>query len=62
MSLLCTIACFTHVSILYFAGMASTYPEPKNKESFIQDQLYDYDYDKVSAIPKTWDWPTVQRP
>ena len=45
-----------------FAGIASTYPEPKNKEQFITDQLYDFDYDKVSALPQTWDWPKVSRP
>ena len=44
------------------AGVASTYPEPKDKESFIKDQLYDYDYDHISAIPKTWDWPKISRP
>ena len=30
---------------------ASTYPEPHDKEAFIRSQLYDYDYDGVSALP-----------
>ena len=30
---------------------ASTYPEPEDKEAFIRSQLYDYNYDGVSALP-----------
>ncbi|KAA0201511.1 hypothetical protein HAZT_HAZT005397 [Hyalella azteca] len=42
--------------------IASTYPEPKDKKAFIEHQIYDFDYDKVSVLPRTWDWPKVSRP
>ena len=34
---------------------ASTYPEPEDKEAFIRSQLYDYNYDGVSALPARYD-------
>merc|ERR1719468_708645 len=36
---------------------ASTYPEPDDKEVFIRKQLYEYNYDDVSALPARYDWP-----
>jgi len=39
----------------YKLGSASTYPEPKDKESFIRKQLYDYTYD--TALPARYEWP-----
>merc|ERR1719412_2438362 len=39
----------------YKAGTASTYPEPEDKELFIRQQLYDFNYD--SAIPPVYQWP-----
>ena len=39
----------------YKSGTASTYPEPENKEVFIRQQLYDYNYD--SALPAQYQWP-----
>ena len=42
----------------YADKTASTYPEPSNKEAFIRMQLYDYDYDGVSALPARYDWPS----
>jgi len=36
---------------------ASTYPEPEDKEEFIRNQLYDYNYDGVSALPSRYEWP-----
>ena len=38
-------------------GTASTYPEPKDKEDFIRKQLYDHEYDGVSALPSRYTWP-----
>jgi len=47
----------------YATGTASTYPEPEDKEAFIRTHLYDYDYDKVSALPQLYQWPEdVQKP
>lgn len=40
------------------AGLASTYPEPEDKRKWLQDQLYNYNYD--SALPTTWQWPQSQ--
>jgi len=41
----------------YFSGMASTDPEPEDKEAFIQAQLYDYHY--KSALPTSYNWPKL---
>jgi malate dehydrogenase (oxaloacetate-decarboxylating)(NADP+) len=40
---------------VYKEGMASTYPEPKDKEKFIRSFLYDVAYENFE--PDTWDWP-----
>ena len=39
----------------YNSGTASTYPEPEDKELFIREQLYDYNYDR--ALPAIYQWP-----
>ena len=39
----------------YQEGTASTYPEPEDKEVFIRQQLYDYNYDR--ALPPVYQWP-----
>jgi len=41
----------------YADKTASTYPEPEDKEAFIRLQLYDYNYDGVSALPARYAWP-----
>ena len=41
----------------YADKTASTYPEPMDKEAFIRQQLYDYHYDGVSALPARYTWP-----
>merc|ERR1719232_1576513 len=41
----------------YLDKSASTYPEPKDKEAFIRKQLYNYDYDGVSALPPMYSYP-----
>jgi len=41
----------------YLDKTASTYPEPSDKEAFIRKQLYDYEYDGVSALPARYSWP-----
>merc|ERR1719470_737385 len=47
----------------YQAGTASTYPEPEDLEAFIRSTLYDYNYDKTSALPTLYQWPEeVQKP
>ena len=63
----------------YESGTASTYPEPEvillphvfilplfivqDKEAFIRATLYDYNYDKTSALPTLYQWPQeVQKP
>eukprot|EP00092_Neocalanus_flemingeri_P002374 GFUD01002539.1.p1 GENE.GFUD01002539.1~~GFUD01002539.1.p1 ORF type:complete len:629 (+),score=206.98 GFUD01002539.1:180-2066(+) len=47
----------------YQSGTASTYPEPEDKEAFIRATLYDYNYDKTSALPTLYQWPEeVQKP
>jgi len=40
----------------YKEGMASTYPEPKDKEAFISSKLYKYDYDDEKNYPATYNW------
>jgi len=40
----------------YKEGMASTYPEPKDKEAFIRTKLYNYDYDDQSAVCTPYAW------
>lgn len=42
--------------ISYFlAGLASEYPEPKDKREFIVSKMYDANYD--SPLPNVYDWP-----
>merc|ERR1719266_466989 len=40
----------------YKEGMASTYPEPEDKEEFIKSMLYNYNYDDESALPTSYSW------
>jgi len=40
----------------YKEGMASTYPEPKDKEAFIRTKLYNYEYDEQSAVFTPYAW------
>ena len=35
-------------------GMASTYPEPEDKEAYIRTLLYDYNYEGETNLPKQW--------
>jgi len=47
----------------YQSGTASTYPEPEDKEAFIREQLYDYNYDDYPALPTLYKWPeNTQKP
>lgn len=39
----------------YSAGLASTYPEPEDKRKWLEDQLYNYNYE--TSLPDTWQWP-----
>jgi len=40
----------------YKEGMASTYPEPEDKESFIRSRLYNYNYEEESSLPTCYPW------
>lgn len=48
MSFLCYIIIFT-------GGLATEYPEPKDKLQFIVSKMYDAKYD--SPLPNQYDWP-----
>jgi malate dehydrogenase (oxaloacetate-decarboxylating)(NADP+) len=39
----------------YEKGYAYTYPEPKEKESFLKAMLFDFHYD--CALPTHWNYP-----
>ncbi|XP_018789364.1 PREDICTED: NADP-dependent malic enzyme isoform X2 [Bactrocera latifrons] len=41
----------------YDKGLASTYPEPSDKRKWLQDQLYNFNYE--SSMPVTWPWPRM---
>ena len=41
----------------YKEGIASNYPEPKDKTAFIKQHLYEYDYDGISALPAIYKYP-----
>ena len=46
---------------VYQNNMASHYPEPADKDTFIRSQLYSTCYE--SFVPDTWEWPnTPQSP
>jgi len=45
----------------YKNGLASTYPEPADKEAFIKAQLYDFTYDNKSALPDVYEWPQLSK-
>lgn len=36
-------------------GLASEYPEPKDKRQFIVNKMYNANYD--SPLPNLYDWP-----
>lgn len=38
-------------------GLASTYPEPEDKRKWLEDQLYNFNYE--SSMPITWKWPEM---
>ncbi|CAB3376896.1 Hypothetical predicted protein [Cloeon dipterum] len=40
----------------YQNGLASTYPEPRDKEAFLKSAMYNHDYDTY-ALPRTYPWP-----
>ena len=63
------ISCLTTEKSYYYiikpvfsvTGLASTYPEPKDKEAFIKAQLYDFTYDNKSALPDVYEWPQLSK-
>lgn len=58
----CSLKIATYVAEhAYKTGISSTYPEPSDKLKFIERQLYDYNYDTISALPTTWEWPDLPK-
>ena len=43
------------VDYAYKRGMASTYPEPEDKEAFVRMHMYNLDYENF--LPTTYGWP-----
>ncbi|XP_011193674.1 NADP-dependent malic enzyme isoform X2 [Zeugodacus cucurbitae] len=41
----------------YDKGLASTYPEPADKRKWLEEQLYNFNYQ--SSMPVTWPWPRM---
>ena len=37
-------------------GTASTYPQPEDLKIFIENQLYNYEYEKVVSIGPRYSW------
>jgi malate dehydrogenase (oxaloacetate-decarboxylating)(NADP+) len=37
------------------SGLASIYPEPADKKTWLQSHLYNFNYE--SSMPVTWNWP-----
>ena len=53
----CSIKIAIHVAEEAFQnGTASTYPKPKDLNSFIANQLYNYNYDDVTSIAPRYSW------
>ncbi|KAH8306429.1 hypothetical protein KR018_011232, partial [Drosophila ironensis] len=45
------------MKIAVFLGLASTYPEPQDKRKWLENQLYNFNYE--SSMPVTWAWPRM---
>ncbi|KAG5673276.1 hypothetical protein PVAND_003336 [Polypedilum vanderplanki] len=41
----------------YAKGLASLYPEPSDKKTWLKQQLYNFNYE--SSMPITWPWPEM---
>jgi len=41
--------------VIFIGGLASEYPEPKDKRQFIISKMYDANYD--SPLPNLYEWP-----
>lgn len=41
----------------YAKGLASLYPEPSDKKSWLKEHIYNFNYE--SSMPKTWPWPEM---
>ena len=46
------------VDYAYKRGMASTYPEPEDKEEYVRMHMYNLDYEKF--LPNTYGWPGMK--
>lgn len=41
----------------YAKGLASLYPEPSDKKSWLKEHIYNFNYE--SSMPVTWPWPEM---
>lgn len=39
------------------SGLASHYPEPEDKKTWLKSHIYSFNYE--SSMPKTWPWPQM---
>lgn len=47
--------CLWLLLIFILSGIASVYPEPKDKLKHVESQMYNFNYE--SSLPVTWAWP-----
>jgi len=51
----CSLRIATYIAEhAYKTGLASTYPEPADKQAFVSAQLYEYAY--RDAVPSVYKW------
>lgn len=48
-----------HFISVWNIGLASTYPEPEDKRKWLENQLYNYNYE--NSLPETWKWPEPEK-
>lgn len=47
-----------HVKLMKsFLGLASLYPEPSDKKSWLKQHIYNFNYQ--TSMPVTWPWPEM---
>jgi len=43
----------------YAKGLAATYPEPNDKKLWLEEQLYNFNYE--CSLPITWSYPALPK-